>query len=77
MGPHAPFPSVPYATQPLTTTTRCTHLRRRIGTEHEKFGYQLENLRPMEYDAHVSKLLHALVDRFDWEPIMESGNIIG
>ena len=31
----------------------------------------------MEYDAHVSKLLHALVDRFDWEPIMESGNIIG
>lgn len=49
----------------------------RIGTEHEKFGYQLENLRPMEYDAHVSKLLHALVDRFDWEPIMESGNIIG
>ena len=50
---------------------------RRIGTEHEKFGYQLENLRPMEYDAHVSKLLHALVDRFDWEPIMESGNIIG
>ena len=40
----------------------------RIGTEHEKFGYQLENLRPMEYDAHVSKLLHALVDRFDWEP---------
>ena len=50
---------------------------RRIGTEHEKFGYQLENLRPMEYDAHVSKLLNALVDRFDWEPIMESGNIIG
>ena len=65
------------ATPTLTTTTRCTHLPRRIGTEHEKFGYQLENLRPMEYDAHVSKLLHALVDRFDWEPIMESGNIIG
>ena len=31
----------------------------------------------MEYDAHVAKLLHALVDRFDWEPITESGNIIG
>lgn len=43
---------------------------RRIGTEHEKFGYQLENLKPIEYEAHVKKLLDALVDRFNWEPMM-------
>jgi gamma-glutamylcysteine synthetase len=30
-----------------------TQNQRRIGTEHEKFGYQKSNLRPMEYDAHV------------------------
>jgi glutamate--cysteine ligase len=38
----------------------------RIGTEHEKFGYQLENLKPIEYEKHVKVLLNALVDRFGW-----------
>ena len=51
--------------------------RRRIGTEHEKFGFDLKTLKPIEYDAHVAKLLNALVDRFDWEPIMEKEFIIG
>lgn len=48
----------------------------RIGTEHEKFGYRLEDLRPIEYDQ-VKVLLDALVERFDWTPIMEGENIIG
>mmetsp|Transcript_9118 Transcript_9118/g.30396 ORF Transcript_9118/g.30396 Transcript_9118/m.30396 type:complete len:493 (+) Transcript_9118:118-1596(+) len=49
----------------------------RIGTEHEKFGFQLGSLKPIEYEAHVQKLLQALVDRFDWAPMMEGEFIIG
>jgi hypothetical protein len=35
------------------------------------------NLKPIEYEAHVKKLLDALVERFNWEPMMEGENIIG
>ncbi|WP_417813861.1 glutamate--cysteine ligase [Thalassospira alkalitolerans] len=49
-----------------------------IRTEHEKFGFTRNDLRPIPYEgkAGVKTLLTALVERFDWEPIIENGNII-
>ena len=44
----------------------------RIGTEHEKFGYDRATLRPLPYDGPCS--IRAMFDglqRFHWEPINE------
>ncbi|MEM6943908.1 MAG: glutamate--cysteine ligase [Pseudomonadota bacterium] len=51
----------------------------RIGTEHEKFGYCLESLRPLPYDGprSVRVMLEGLRDQFGWAPLDEGGNIIG
>jgi glutamate--cysteine ligase len=51
----------------------------RIGTEHEKFGYCKDTLRPLPYEGERSVLavLSALRDRFDWSPVEEAGNLIG
>ncbi|MEE2878557.1 MAG: glutamate-cysteine ligase family protein, partial [Pseudomonadota bacterium] len=51
----------------------------KIGTEHEKFGFIREGLKPLPYDGDVSvrAMLVGLRDRFDWEPIVEGGNLIG
>ncbi|MEX2452208.1 MAG: glutamate--cysteine ligase [Rhodospirillales bacterium] len=47
----------------------------RIGTEHEKFAYDLKTLRPLAYDGApgIRALLEAL-QRFGWEPVLEAGN---
>ena len=49
----------------------------RIGTEHEKFVFDLKNLRPVSYEAPngIGALLQGLL-RFGWEPVEENGNII-
>ncbi|MGH8040802.1 MAG: glutamate--cysteine ligase [Rudaea sp.] len=49
----------------------------KIGTEHEKFGFRLDDLRPPTYDgAHgIATLLNGLT-RFGWAPVSENGNII-
>jgi glutamate--cysteine ligase len=51
----------------------------RIGTEHEKFGYNLSDHTPLPYDGPCSirAMLEGLRDRFGWTPILETGNIIG
>ncbi|MEO0982185.1 MAG: glutamate--cysteine ligase [Pseudomonadota bacterium] len=51
----------------------------RIGTEHEKFGFQREGLRPLPYEgeASVRAILEGLRDQFGWTPIEEAGNVIG
>jgi glutamate--cysteine ligase len=51
----------------------------RIGTEHEKFGFLRENLAPLPYEgtASVLAMLEGLRDRFGWDPIVESGKLIG
>ena len=51
----------------------------RIGTEHEKFGYCADTLRPLPYDGprSIRAMLEGLRDRFGWAPLEESGNIIG
>ncbi|KAF5197789.1 Glutamate--cysteine ligase [Thalictrum thalictroides] len=72
------------ATQPLTREDLVTYLASgckpkeqwRIGTEHEKFGFELDTLRPMKYEQ-IANLLYGLAERFDWEKIMEGDYIIG
>ncbi|CAN6487388.1 unnamed protein product [Victoria cruziana] len=48
----------------------------RIGTEHEKFGFEIETLRPMRYEQ-IADLLDGIAERFDWEKVMEGDKIIG
>ena len=45
----------------------------KIGTEHEKFGFRLDDLRPPTYDGPrgIGALLQGLT-RFGWTPISES-----
>jgi glutamate--cysteine ligase len=52
--------------------------RWRIGTEHEKFLFHTDTLRPVAYDGPrgVRALMQALISRFGWQPISEGGNII-
>ncbi len=49
----------------------------RIGTEHEKFAYTLEDYRPLPYEGGrgVRALLEGL-QRFGWTPALENGNPI-
>ncbi|NQV20877.1 MAG: glutamate--cysteine ligase [Rhodospirillales bacterium] len=49
----------------------------RIGTEHEKFGYQLKDLRPLPYEGECG--IRAMLDglqRYGWTPVFENGNPI-
>jgi glutamate--cysteine ligase len=48
----------------------------RIGTEHEKFGFEIGTLHPMKYEQ-IAELLNGIAERFDWEKIMEGDYIIG
>lgn len=49
----------------------------RIGTEHEKLAYSLQDYRPLPYDGEqgIRAILTGLM-RFGWRPVMEDGNII-
>ncbi|WP_374474414.1 glutamate--cysteine ligase [Arenimonas sp.] len=48
-----------------------------IGTEHEKFGFRLDDLRPPTWDGDrgIEALLRGLT-RFGWEPYEEKGKLI-
>lgn len=48
----------------------------RIGTEHEKLGFQLDTLEPMTFDQ-ISKLLEGMASRYGYKRVMEDENIIG
>ncbi len=50
----------------------------RIGTEHEKFVYQLEDLRapPYEGPRGIRALLEGMAREFGWTPFLEHGNPI-
>src|SRR6201996_3888837 len=50
----------------------------RIGTEHEKFVYDLKTLKPVAYDGRpgIRQLLEGM-QRFGWAPVREGENIIG
>jgi glutamate--cysteine ligase len=49
----------------------------RIGTEHEKFGFRLSDLRPPTFDGPqgIEALLKGLT-RFGWQPFEEKGRVI-
>ncbi len=49
----------------------------KIGTEHEKFGFRLDDLKPPPYEGErgIGALLRGLT-RFGWEPVEENGNVI-
>lgn len=49
----------------------------RIGTEHEKFGFRLDDLRPPTFEGErgINAVLDGLT-RFGWEPVLENGNTI-
>jgi glutamate--cysteine ligase len=49
----------------------------RIGTEHEKFAFDLKTLRRLPYEGpkSIGALLKGL-ERFGWEPVEEEGNAI-
>ncbi|MCC5985673.1 MAG: glutamate--cysteine ligase [Rhodobacteraceae bacterium] len=51
----------------------------RIGTEHEKFGYCKDTLRPLPYDGprSIRAMLEGMRDRFGWRPVFEGDHIIG
>ncbi len=49
--------------------------RWKLGTEHEKFGYTLDDLRPLPYagDRGIRTILTRLAEDFGWEPVFEEG----
>ncbi|WP_167648527.1 glutamate--cysteine ligase [Mameliella alba] len=51
----------------------------RIGTEHEKFGYCKDSLKPLPYDGErsIRAVLEGLRDRHGWDAVHEGGHIIG
>ncbi|MGZ8390160.1 MAG: glutamate--cysteine ligase [Rhodoplanes sp.] len=53
--------------------------RFRIGTEHEKFGFTVGRHEPLPYEGNrgIRALLEGMKMLLGWEPIMETGSIIG
>jgi glutamate--cysteine ligase len=51
----------------------------RIGTEHEKFGYYKDTLKPIPYEGErsVHAVLAGLRDVHGWAPVEEAGKLIG
>jgi glutamate--cysteine ligase len=49
-----------------------------IGTEHEKFVFNVADLSPVPYEGPrgIRAILEAMIQRFGWLPIMEGDNII-
>src|SRR6186997_173953 len=49
----------------------------KIGTEHEKFGFRLDDLRPPTYEGPqgIEAMLRGLT-RFGWDPVEEHGKVI-
>lgn len=51
----------------------------RIGTEHEKFGFCKDTLKPLPYagERSIQAVLEGLRDGHGWAPLTEGGNLIG
>ena len=50
----------------------------RIGTEHEKFGFDLKTLGPLPYEGPngIRAILNRFAAKFGWQPVIEGGNTI-
>ena len=51
----------------------------KVGTEHEKFGFFKDTLKPIPYKGKgsIKSLLLGLKNNYGWKPVFEAGNIIG
>lgn len=51
----------------------------KIGTEHEKFGYCKDTLKPIPYDGErsIKAILEGLQERYQWTPVFEGEYLIG
>ncbi|WP_281995270.1 glutamate--cysteine ligase [Ruegeria faecimaris] len=51
----------------------------RIGTEHEKFGYCKDSLKPLPFEGtrSIVAVLEGLRDRHGWAEVREAGHLIG
>jgi glutamate--cysteine ligase len=51
----------------------------RVGTEHEKFGFYLDDFAPVPYEGPrgIRRILEAMEGLLGWHPIVDKGNIIG
>ena len=51
----------------------------RIGTEHEKFGFNVADNTPIPYEGPrgIKAILEGMEALLGWEPIIDDGNIIG
>ena len=51
----------------------------KVGTEHEKFVFHLDNLERVGYfgKSGISELLYNLAKENKWEKVLENNNIIG
>ena len=50
----------------------------RIGTEHEKFLFDLKNKTPIPYDGDISIVkIFSELEKNNWVPIKEGKNILG
>jgi len=47
----------------------------KLGTEHEKFGYTLDDLRPLPYEGErsIRAILTGMADKFGWQAVNENG----
>jgi glutamate--cysteine ligase len=47
----------------------------RLGTEHEKFGFTWDDLRPLPYagERGIQAILTGLADKYQWTPVLEEG----
>jgi glutamate--cysteine ligase len=50
----------------------------KLGTEHEKFGYTLDDLRPLPYagERGIRAILTGLAEQYAWRPVLEAGQPI-
>ncbi|MGI9374063.1 MAG: glutamate--cysteine ligase [Hyphomicrobiales bacterium] len=83
-----PSPDTPETSRPIEDLAQLTKFLEdgckpqkawRIGTEHEKFGFHLDDHSPLPYEGPngIQAMLSGMHERFDWEPVMEGDNIIG
>jgi glutamate--cysteine ligase len=49
-----------------------------LGTEHEKFGFTTDDLRPLPYEgkASIHAMLEGLAEQFGWQRVEEQGKLI-
>lgn len=50
----------------------------RIGTEHEKFGFRSDDLRPPTHEGPrgIAALLNGIAERFGWERALDGENVV-